>query len=156
MKKTSKRRIKYIFLHCSATPEGKDFTVKDIDNWHKQRGFNEIGYNYVVYRDGTVHEGRDVDKIPAHATGWNSNSIGICYIGGMDKDNKKPKDTRTQDQRFALFKLVSELLDMYDLTIDAVMGHCYVANKACPSFDMGKFKQELKMFMDKRKNTQSK
>lgn len=151
IKRATQRRIKYIFIHCAATPEGKDFTVKDIDKWHRQRGFNEIGYNYVIYRDGSIHEGRDVNKIPAHATNWNKNSIGICYIGGLAKDGKTPKDTRTPEQRFALFKLVADLLDEYQLTVNAVMGHYEVANKACPSFDMGTFRKELKMFMDNRK-----
>lgn len=145
------REIRQIFLHCAATPEGKDFTVKDIDTWHRQRGFNEIGYHYVIYRDGTVHEGRKLEKIGAHATGHNTYTIGICYIGGMDKNNKNPKDTRTPEQRFALFKLVMELCDKFLLKPDNVYGHCEVANKACPSFDMDTFRKELKYFIQERK-----
>ena len=69
--KKSKRTIHYLVVHCSATPEGRDHTAKDIDLWHRQRGFNEIGYNYVVHLDGTIEDGRDVDKIPAHVTNHN-------------------------------------------------------------------------------------
>ena len=69
--KKSKRTIKYLVIHCSATPEGRPHTAKDIDLWHRQRGFNEIGYNYVILLDGTIEQGRDVDKIPAHVEGHN-------------------------------------------------------------------------------------
>lgn len=140
--KKSKRKIISIILHCSATKEGKDFTVADIDKWHKARGFNCIGYHYVIYRDGSVHEGRDVDKIGAHTTGQNANSIGICYIGGVDA-NGKAKDTRTPEQKKALVKLVKELLQKYSLTSNQVYGHYQFANKACPSFKIEDFKKEL-------------
>lgn len=144
------RKIDKIILHCAATPEGKDFTVKDIDNWHRQRGFNEIGYHYVIYRDGTIHNGRSIEKVGAHTTGQNSNSIGICYIGGLDASGKLPKDTRTPEQRFALFKLVDELRHKYNIPIEKVYGHREFANKACPSFDMNTFRKELKSFCDNR------
>ena len=91
------REIKSIILHCSATPEGKDFTVADITRWHKERGFRTIGYHYVVYRDGTVHKGRPVEQIGAHCEGHNKDSISVCYIGGLMADGKTPKDTRTAE-----------------------------------------------------------
>ena len=62
--KKSTRQIKYLVVHCSATPEGRNHTAKDIDLWHRQRGFDGIGYNYIIRLDGTVEEGRDVNKIP--------------------------------------------------------------------------------------------
>lgn len=92
----NKRVIKEIIVHCSATPEGKDFTVSDIKRWHLERGFSDIGYHYVIYRDGSVHVGRSESVAGAHCTGHNTISIGVCYIGGMDSTNKNPKDTRTQ------------------------------------------------------------
>ena len=72
--KRSKRRITEIIVHCTATPEYRDYTVADIRQWHKQQGWSDIGYHYVVYRDGTVHEGRDVDISGAHCTGHNASA----------------------------------------------------------------------------------
>ncbi len=129
------RKITDIIIHCSATPEGKPFTAADIDRWHRQRGFDGIGYHYVVYLDGSVHKGRPVKKQGAHCKGHNAESIGICYIGGCAPDGKTPKDTRTEAQRSALRKLVQELQQTYPGT--TVHGHCeYNAAKACPSFNV--------------------
>jgi N-acetylmuramoyl-L-alanine amidase len=134
------RKIDKIILHCSATPEGRAVTVADIDRWHKERGFAKIGYHYVIYLDGSVHKGRDISEVGAHVTGQNSNSIGICYIGGLATDGKTPKDTRTDAQKAALTKLVGELKQKYPTA--TVHGHNEFANKACPCFDVKKeFKQ---------------
>lgn len=124
-------KIREIIVHCSATPEGKDYTVADITKWHKARGFKTIGYHYVVYRDGTVVAGRPEGTIGAHCEGHNSYSIGVCYIGGLAADGKTPKDTRTPEQRAALRKLVWDLADKYRASIH---GHYEFAKKACPSF----------------------
>lgn len=134
--KKSTRKITEIFVHCSATPEGKDFTTKDIKAWHLQRGFTDIGYHYVIYRDGSINLGRDVNKVGAHVTGHNSYSIGICYIGGMDSANKNPKDTRTDEQKKSLLKLLKGLRKLYPVA--KIYGHRDFANKACPSFDAKK------------------
>lgn len=133
---SNKRNIKEIIVHCSATPEGKDYTTKDIDRWHKQRGFNEIGYHYVIYRDGTVHKGRDESKIGAHCTNHNAISIGVCYIGGCTSDGKTPKDTRTDAQKKSLITLLRELKKKYPKAV--IHSHKDFANKACPSFDATK------------------
>lgn len=127
------RNIKEIIVHCSATPEGKDFTVKDIDGWHKQRGFRKIGYHYVVYRDGSYHRGRQDSEIGAHCTGHNAYSIGVCYIGGVAKDGRTPKDTRTEAQKTALVKLLKELKARYPKA--KIYPHYKFAAKACPSFN---------------------
>jgi len=127
------RKINKIIIHCSATPEGREHTVADITAWHKQRGFNTIGYHYVIYLDGSVHEGRPIEMIGAHTLGQNTNSIGICYIGGVDKDGK-PKDTRTPAQKEALIELVAELKNQFPEA--TVHGHNEFANKACPSFNV--------------------
>lgn len=132
-----------IILHCSATPEGKDFTVDDIHKWHLARNFAGIGYNFVIYRDGTVHEGRPEAYVGAHCTNHNSNAIGICYIGGVEKNGKTPKDTRTPEQKKAMVLLVDELLKKYNLTNKAVHCHYEYANKACPSFKREDFLKEL-------------
>ncbi len=126
------RKINRIIIHCAATPEGKDFTVQQIDQWHRQRGFRYIGYHFIIYRDGSVHEGRPIEEIGAHCKGYNANSIGICYIGGCAADGKTPKDTRTEAQRAALVRLVADLKARYPRA--TVHGHNEFANKACPSF----------------------
>lgn len=141
--KKSKRNIKEIILHCSATPEGKDYNIDTIKKWHLQRGFSDIGYHYVIYRDGSIHNGRDVNISGAHCTNHNSNSIGICYIGGLDSTGKKAKDTRTEAQKKALVGLVRQLMDIYKLPASKVHCHNEYANKACPSFNINNFRKEL-------------
>lgn len=131
--KTSSRRINEIIVHCTATSEGRDYTIADITRWHKQRGFATIGYHYVVYRDGSIHVGRDVNLVGAHCTNHNSHSIGVCYVGGCQYNGLTPKDTRTDAQKKALLALLRELRRKYPQA--KIHGHRDYANKACPSFD---------------------
>ena len=131
--KKSTRVINEIIVHCSATPEGKDYSLDTIRQWHCQRGFSDIGYHYVIHPDGTVEEGRDVNIAGAHCSGHNSKSIGICYIGGMTADNKKAKDTRTEEQRTNLKALLMAMRKLYPSA--KIHGHRDFAAKACPSFD---------------------
>ena len=131
------RKINKIIIHCSATPEGKDYTVQQIRQWHttpkpKGNGWRDIGYHFVIYRDGSIHKGRPIEQIGAHTSGYNANSIGICYIGGCAADGKTPKDTRTEAQKAALIALCKELKASYPLA--TIHGHNEFANKACPSF----------------------
>lgn len=135
------RKINEIILHCSATPENKNFTVEDIKKWHKAKGWDGCGYHYVIHLDGTIHNGRPIEKIGAHCLGHNTNSIGICYIGGVDK-NGKPKDTRTDAQKKYLIILVHELLAKYNLKLCQVHCHYEYAAKACPSFKLEDFKKD--------------
>lgn len=129
------RTINEIIIHCTATKEGKDFKAKDIDKWHKQRGWKCIGYHYVIDLDGTIEKGREEEQIGAHATNHNRHSIGVVYVGGLDEKGN-PKDTRTKEQKDALWKLIVELLVKYP---DAqIIGHNEVAAKACPCFDVKK------------------
>ena len=128
------RAINKIILHCTATPEGRHTTVEDIRLWHKQRGWSDIGYHYVVYLDGSVHLGRAIEVSGAHTKRLNKNSIGVVYVGGIDAINFKPKDTRTSEQIMALDLLLGSLLD--DFKGSTLHGHNEFANKACPSFDV--------------------
>ena len=127
------RQINEIIVHCAATREGRDFTVEDITRWHKARGFATIGYHYVIYRDGSIHEGRPLEQIGAHCVGHNKHSIGICYIGGCASDGKTPKDTRTPEQKEALLSLLRRLKARFPNA--TIHGHRDFAAKACPSFD---------------------
>lgn len=130
------RRIDEIIVHCSATPRGRYVTAADIDRWHCERGWNGIGYHYVVGLDGNIELGRNENEIGAHCKGHNANSIGICYIGGLSSDGKVAVDTRTDEQRVALTKLIMLLKERYP---DAkVYGHRDFAKKDCPCFDVHK------------------
>lgn len=129
------RTIDKIIIHCSATVEGKDYTVADIDRWHRQRGFKMVGYHFIIHIDGTIEQGRPLEMAGAHCTGHNAHSIGICYIGGLSSDGK-PKDTRTPQQREAMLSLIEQLRkDFPDATLH---GHNEFTNKACPCFEVSK------------------
>lgn len=129
-----RKNTKYIIIHCSATPEGRDVKTETIRGWHiKQNKWKDIGYNYVIELDGSIHQGRAVDEAGAHTYGYNSVSVGICYVGGMDKAMKNPKDTRTDAQKDSLVKLIRLMKKKYPNAV--VCGHRDFSNKACPSFD---------------------
>ena len=138
--------IKYLIIHCSATKEGKSFDRDDMDRWHKRRGFRKIGYHYFIKLDGTIQKGRSLTEQGAHVRGYNNESIGICYCGGLDS-NGKPKDTRTKEQLFAMDILLEALVSKYpdseikghrDFSVDK-NGNGKIDKwermKACPCFD---------------------
>lgn len=130
------RPVKEIIHHCAATPEGKDFTVDDVRAWHKARGWSDVGYHYIVYRDGRIMLGRPIGQVGSHVSGHNTGTIGICYIGGVSADGKTAKDTRTAAQRASLLWLTAQLCRKFSIT--KVTGHNQYASKACPSFDVRK------------------
>lgn len=147
-------KIDSIIIHCSATRAGQDLRAKDIDRMHRQRGFNCIGYNFVVDLDGTVENGRPLTMEGAHCNSkgfsgvsYNKHSIGICYIGGLDASGR-PVDTRTDEQKVALRNLVAKLCKEYDII--ELLGHRDTSPdldgsgeveprefiKACPCFEV--------------------
>ncbi len=130
------RIINKIIIHCTATPEGRKVTVADVTAWHKQRGFATIGYHYLIGLNGEVWQGRSIAQIGAHCEGQNSNSIGVCYAGGLAADGKTAKDTRTPAQKASLATLIAELKQKYPTA--TIHGHNEFAAKACPSFDVKK------------------
>lgn len=148
-------QVDAIVIHCSATKEGVDFRADDIDRWHKERGFSGIGYHYVIDLDGKIEKGRPENQVGAHAVtsgvsgkSYNYHSIGICYVGGCDK-NGNPKDTRTPAQKKAMVKLVHELIDRFP-NVKEIVGHRDISPdkngdgkitmnewvKECPCFDV--------------------
>ena len=135
--KQSKRTIKEIIVHCTATQEGRIETVESVRNMHKARGFSDIGYHYLIGLNGERWEGRNVNLIGAHCEGHNSNSIGVCYVGGVDK-KMQAKDTRTEKQKYALVALLKDLRKLYPKA--KIYGHRDFdkKGKACPSFDATK------------------
>lgn len=142
MKQRSLTDIDTIFIHCTATPGGKDVTVAEIDSWHRERGFDMIGYHYVIDNQGKIHKGRELTQVGAHAKGHNANSIGIAYVGGVDDDNNA-KDTLRPIQKNAMSTLLLALKCVLQTPLK-VKGHREVSNKACPSFDVKeKFQWEI-------------
>lgn len=144
------RKIDSIIVHCSATKAGMDFGVRDIDRRHRERGMDGVGYHYVIRLDGTVEEGRKLERVGAHCLKWNERSVGICYIGGLDEAGL-PADTRTDRQKEAMRRLIGVLRRRYE--ISAVMGHRDTSPdlngdgvigpeefiKWCPCFDVRKW-----------------
>ena len=106
------RKIDLIVIHCSATRVDRTLTAFDLETLHRRRGFNGTGYHYYIRKDGTVHLTRPIERIGAHVKGFNLNSVGICYEGGLDARGN-PKDTRTPEQRSALHLLVYQLLQQF-------------------------------------------
>lgn len=136
-----RRKIDEIIVHCTATKEGREVSVEDVRRWHVDgNGWNDIGYHYLIYLDGSVHEGRPIDKSGAHCVGHNSRSIGVCYVGGLDARGKA-KDTRTPAQRQSLRELIRMLKRSFPTA--NVFGHRDFANKACPCFDARREYAEL-------------
>lgn len=131
------RPLTEIIIHCTGTVPSTSTTVEAVRNYHvKHNGWKDIGYHYLIYLDGSIHQGRPIDQAGAHCTNHNQNTIGICYVGGLDA-NKKPKDTRTEAQVLALRKLVNALKTTFP-TIKKVSGHNQYSSKPCPCFDVKK------------------
>jgi len=129
------RKIDKIIIHCADTYKRMDIGKKEITEWHKARGFNDVGYHYIIRRDGTIEQGRELKTIGAHAKGYNSTSIAICYVGGKG-DNNQPEDNRTTKQKEAMQDLVTALKKEFP---DAeVVGHGNLpgVKKACPCFNV--------------------
>jgi len=128
------RAINKIIVHCSATREGQDVSVETIRKWHVEgRGWTDIGYHFYIDIHGDIYKGRDIAKIGAHTKGYNRNSIGICYAGGVESDGKTPKDTRYDCQKESLLAVLRTLKAMYPNA--EIHSHNDFANKACPSFN---------------------
>jgi N-acetylmuramoyl-L-alanine amidase len=134
------RTISKIIVHCADTYEGMDVTAEDVRKWHtlpppKGRGWSDIGYHFFIQRNGKIERGRPLERAGAHAKGFNSKSIGICYAGGK-AENGGPEDNRTDAQKRALRALIAALL--HDFPAAEVLGHCDLPNvkKACPCFDV--------------------
>lgn len=122
-----RNEIDSIVIHCSATRAGWDVRARDIERWHQERGYKQIGYHFVIDLDGTIEDGRPLTMYGAHCStsgvsgrSYNKHSIGICYVGGLDA-NGRAADTRTVAQKKALAELVYRLMDEYPIT--DVLGH---------------------------------
>lgn len=127
------RTITLIVVHCSAVRPCQTSTARQIDAWHRERGWQGIGYHYVVRRDGSVEPGRPEHIPGAHVEHHNPHSIGVCYEGGLDAEGR-PADTRTEAQRESLLRLLAVLKQRYPRAL--IVGHNTLDPlKACPCFD---------------------
>ena len=146
--------LKYLVIHCTATAEGREVSSEEIRHWHTDpvskggRGWKQVGYTDMIHLDGTVerlvknNEDARVDswEITNGAKGYNSVSRHVVYVGGCDK-RLKPKDTRTAAQKAALKAYVLDFHRRFPKV--KIIGHCEVASKACPSFDVKKWLKEI-------------
>lgn len=133
-------RTDFIVVHCAATRPSQDIGAAEIDRMHRQRGFNTIGYNFVIRRNGKIEEGRPVDQIGAHVEGWNAVSLGICMVGGVsEKDVNVPENNFTDEQFDALKGLLQDLKKRYPKA--KIQGHRDFpkVKKACPSFSVSEW-----------------
>jgi N-acetylmuramoyl-L-alanine amidase len=135
------REIKRIVLHCAATKPSQDIDADTIREWHLARGWSDIGYHYVIKLDGIVESGRPLSLMGAHARGHNKNSVGICYIGGLDYKGK-PQDTMNGRQVDSFKRLVYALCITLNKPL-AIHGHNEFSDKACPSFKVADKFSEL-------------
>lgn len=128
--------IRYLVVHCSASPASLDVGVKEIDKLHRQRGFLKVGYHYVIRRDGTVEKGRKDSEVGAHVSGYNTGSLGICLVGGVRADGKTAECNYTLQQYEALKVLLTELKERHPAAV--IQGHRDFPNvhKDCPCFDV--------------------
>lgn len=128
--------IRFLTIHCAATPEGRDVKAETITAWDKDK-FGQTSYHWVIELDGSQHRTLRDDQRGAHTGGHNTGNIGICYVGGVDRQNKAPKDTRTRAQKETLRTLIRTYQDRYPGIV--VRGHrdWPGVKKACPSFDVG-------------------
>lgn len=143
---TLRKRTDLIVVHVTATPPDRDIGAKEVDAMHRARGWNGIGYHYVIRRDGTIEKGRPENQVGAHVAGWNSVSLGVSLVGGVDASGK-PQDNRTPAQNRALEKLLRDLVKKYpgakicghrdlspDRDKDGIL-EPFEHLKACPCFD---------------------
>jgi len=131
-----RHRTDFIAIHCSATQNKNAINAAVIRDWHvNERGWSDIGYHYVIKTDGTVENGRDLMSVGAHVQGYNSRSIGICLVGGVDKANN-PVNNFTKEQFKSLRDLLSGLLRAFPNAV--IQGHRDFpgVKKACPCFDV--------------------
>jgi len=131
------RQINTIILHCTATRFDHDVTIDDIRVWHVARGWKREGYHFLIRLDGTIERGRPIDMIGAHAKGFNRNSIGIAYAGGIDDDGCHV-NTMNKDQTDAMFVLIDSLAVVFGQL--QLIGHNDVTDrKTCPNFDVSEW-----------------
>ncbi len=133
------RKIDKIIIHCTATKPQMDVGVAEVRKWHKNFGWRDIGYHFLIRRNGSIEKGRPLGVVGSHCRGYNKTSIGICYVGGIDEKGKA-QDNRTKEQRIALRELLYELGKTFPFA--SIHGHNEFSPKACPSFNVQEWLEE--------------
>ncbi len=141
------RVIKEIIVHCSATPPDMNIGANEIRKWHTDpppsgRGWRDIGYHYVIRRNGEVDHGRDENVVGAHCEGHNANSIGICLVGGINKQGDA-ENNFTPEQFATLKNWLKAIRD--DHPGSTIHGHNEFSSKACPSFNVQDWLKEVEL-----------
>lgn len=130
-----RKSTKLILVHCTATKPHQDIGVREVRQWHKHdNGWLDVGYHFIIRRNGVIEDGRPVNVVGAHASGFNSDSVGVCLVGGIDSKGEADANF-TIEQYQSLKVLLDTLKDKYPEA--QVKGHRDVNNgKECPSFDI--------------------
>nr|WP_250808748.1 N-acetylmuramoyl-L-alanine amidase [Neorhizobium tomejilense] len=143
---TVRKSTAYLVVHCSATQPKSDIGAKEIRQWHREKGWIDIGYHFVIRRDGRIEVGRPENTVGAHVENYNSASIGICMVGGINAAGKS-EDNFTPAQYAALATKLRELKAKYPGV--TVQGHRDFPNvkKDCPCFDVRKWINQTGVFL---------
>ena len=130
------RTISLIIVHCTANRAGSALRMADIDRYHRSLGWIGCGYHYVIPTDGAIEAGRPEEMVGAHCKHHNRHYIGVAYVGGLAQDGKTPCDTRTEAQKVALRKLLSDLQARYPKAL--IVGHSDLDPQKpdCPGFNV--------------------
>lgn len=127
--------VKLIVVHCSATPPSMDVDIRDVDRWHRQKGWLKVGYHYFIKRSGELQEGRQLTEAGAHVKGHNHESVGICLAGGLSEVGLQPEDNFLPVQKQALKSLLAYLQKYFEKAV--IGGHRdYNPHKDCPCFEV--------------------
>lgn len=129
-----RRKVSLIVVHCTATRENRRYCIRALDRDHRSRGFEGIGYHFYVTRDGVIYQTRDMECVGAHTAGYNTESVGVCYEGGLTREGS-PADTRTPEQKRVLGLLLEHLWTVLGRV--RIVGHRDLnPKKECPCFDV--------------------
>lgn len=146
---------KFITVHCSASPPSSRIGATEIRQMHLNRGWSDIGYHFIIERDGKIVEGRPTNIQGAHVSGHNKDNIGVCLVGGVN-EQLKPEANYTQHQMTSLSDIIDELMSKYAIPSSNVKGHRDWFGdtnkdgvvdsrdwlKACPCFDVRQWMTE--------------
>lgn len=132
---SNRQKTDYIIIHCSATQAKSNIGAAEISRWHRERGWDGIGYHFVIRRNGALEKGRNVEAVGAHAPPYNSISVGICLVGGIN-EHGDAENNFTDEQFVALHELLQSMKIRYPSA--EIIGHRDVPNtkKDCPCFDV--------------------